>query len=106
MLKTNATNAGMEKAVSKSRKNKNNKNDHIKVSVGRSTEILQENSKNTLDRKTNTLQKTNETKVIKNNEYVTCVIFFVPFKEYDLTVVFYVRCPNCGSLVSAPIGPG
>ena len=65
MLKTNAANATMEKAVSKSKKNKNNKNDHVNVPVVRSKDVLQENSSNTLDRKTNIMQKTNETKVIE-----------------------------------------
>ena len=66
MLKTNATNAGMEKAVSKSRKNKTkilSKNDHVEASVGRSKEFLLENSRNVPDRETNSMQKTNETKV-------------------------------------------
>ena len=63
MLKTNAANATMEKAVSKSKKNKNNKNDYVKASVGWSKDALQENSRNTCDRKTNIMQKTNETKV-------------------------------------------
>ena len=65
MLKTNAANATMEKAVPKSKKIKNYKNDHVNVSVGRSKDVLQENSRNTLDRKTNIMQKTNETKVIE-----------------------------------------
>ena len=62
MLKTNAINAGMEKAVSKSRKNKT-KSDHVEASVGRPKEVLQDNCRNTLDRKTNIMQKSNETKV-------------------------------------------
>ena len=62
MLKTNAANTTMEKAVSNSRKNKT-KNYHVEASVGRSKEVLLENSRNTCDRKTNSMQKTNETKV-------------------------------------------
>ena len=62
MLKTNAANATMEKAVPKSKKNKI-KNDHVEASVGRSKEFLLENSRNVPDRETNSMQKTNETKV-------------------------------------------
>ena len=64
MLKSNSTNAAMEKAGSKSRK----KNVHVDTSVGgRAKEALPENSRNTPDRKTNTMQKTRETKVTEKD---------------------------------------
>ena len=64
MLKSNSPNAAMEKSVSKSRK----KNVHVDASVGGggAKEALLENSRNTPDRKTNTMQKTRETKVMEN----------------------------------------
>ena len=73
MLKTNATNASMEKAVPKSRKNKTI-NDHINAPVGRPKEVLQENSRNNLDRKTNIMQKNNETKVWKEMKKKLCLL--------------------------------
>lgn len=63
MLKSNSTNATMEKTKSKSRK----KNVHADASVGGGDkEALLESSRNTPDRKTNTMQKTRETKVMEN----------------------------------------
>ena len=63
MLKSKPTNAAMERTGSKSRK----KNVHVDASVGGGDkEALLESSRNTPDRKTNTMQKTRETKVMEN----------------------------------------
>ena len=63
MLKSNSTNGTMEKTKSKSRK----KNVPVNDSVGGGDkEALLESSRNTPDRKTNTMQKTRETKVMEN----------------------------------------
>ena len=66
MLKSNSPNTAMEKSVSKSRKT----NVHVDASAvgGGAKEALLENSRNTPDRKTNTKQKTRETKVINKIE--------------------------------------
>ena len=68
MLKSNVTNAGMEKAlaVSKSRKKKTKKNDHDEPIVGAlSKKGLLETGRN--DGKTNIMPKTNEIKVPENS---------------------------------------
>ena len=61
MLKSKPTNAAMERTGSKSRK----KNVNAVVGGG-DKEALLESCRNTPDRKTNTMQKTRETKVMEN----------------------------------------